>query len=102
VEKVGGGIVVGLTSAGNFLERWLTENLSTGWIPKAITAALRYPSRLIDSVDQKAYAGEESLLRQWVDVPIKTLQLIQNGDLQWYLVFAMGCVVAILIHFLRT
>ena len=100
--RIGNGLIAGLTSAGHFFELWLSEKLSISWFPTAIETVLNHSSRWVNRTDQKVYTRQESLLRQWVEVPIKTLQLIQNGDLQWYLVFAMGCVVAILIHFLRT
>ena len=66
-----------------------------------IERALRFPARWLDIADREIYAREESLLRKWVEVPAKALQLIQNGDLQWYLVFGIGMMIALLVHFVR-
>jgi hypothetical protein len=52
-------------------------------------------------MDGHLYEKSGSALRRGVEIPGKLLQLVQNGDVQWYLFFAMSCALAILIHFLR-
>jgi hypothetical protein len=40
-------------------------------------------------------------LRNGIDIPAKALQLLQNGDVQWYLLFALASGIAIFFHFLK-
>jgi hypothetical protein len=46
--------------------------------------------------------GIDTLSRMLVETPGKVLQVVQNGDLQWYVVFAVGSGMALLLHFLRS
>jgi hypothetical protein len=99
VTKIEKGAVRALQVAGAFSEKWVTEKVSVQWVPRLVVTFLTYPARWLDVADRKIYAQEESFLRKWVEVPAKALQLIQNGDLQWYLVFGIGTMVALLVHF---
>ena len=38
-------------------------------------------------------------IRRGVEAPAKALQFIQNGDVRWYLLFAVGSGFLILLHF---
>lgn len=101
VDRLGLLILKGLKSGSGFLEKWINEKITVQWIPYWTETILGVAARWTDRADRKIYAQEVSTLRRWVDIPAKATQLVQNGDLQWYLVFAIGCVAAMLVHFLR-
>lgn len=46
-------------------------------------------------------SGLNGGLSKTIRVPSKTLQLIQNGNVQWYLYFALGSGIVLLVHFIR-
>jgi hypothetical protein len=101
IDRVGELFVFGLKKLGSVTEKWVSEKISTDWIPLGFVKVLTVPARRINEADQKLYKLEETTVRQWSELPAKVLQLVQSGDVQWYLFFAIGCAVAILIHFLR-
>src|SRR5262249_23321539 len=78
IERVGHGLVTGLGKGSDFVETWLNQKLSVEWIPRGIVKSLSATAYWINRADQKVYAQEESILRKWIDVPAKALQLIQN------------------------
>jgi formate hydrogenlyase subunit 3/multisubunit Na+/H+ antiporter MnhD subunit len=90
-----------LTKTGGMIENFFGETLSTNWIPKLLVALIRAPAVWIDELDTYLYGKSGSALKRGIEIPGKLLQLVQNGDVQWYLFFAMSCALAILIHFLR-
>ena len=51
-------------------------------------------------IDRGVVTFVAKTLRISIDVPAKALQLVQNGNVQWYLFFAVGTGLAILAHFL--
>jgi hypothetical protein len=101
IDRAGESFFTLLKKIGNAVETWVSEVVSNEWIPSVMVKALTVPARGINEADQKLYRAGEKTLKQWIELPAKVLQLIQSGDLQWYLFFAIGCAVAILVHFLR-
>jgi hypothetical protein len=100
-DRVGNGLVYVIAQVAAFLDERLTSRVLVKWIPKYLGIMVHTISKMVGTADRKVHEGEGAILRQWVEVPAKALQLIQNGDVQWYLFFAIGSVVAILIHFIR-
>jgi len=99
--RIGGALVNAIRTAGEFTEHWVSDKLSGQWIPKSVETSLRHLSGWLDRADTGIHEGEASLLRQLTQVPAKAVQLVQNGDLQWYLVFGIGMMIALLVHFIR-
>ncbi|MGK5083590.1 hypothetical protein WDW37_09820 [Bdellovibrionota bacterium FG-1] len=82
---------------------WLVDREIWGfWLPHGLTTALRRGAAAIALGDSRFSFWVGGALRRWVEVPSKVLQVIQNGDVQWYLFFAVGSGIAILAHFIRT
>jgi hypothetical protein len=89
--------------------RWTGDQLVAGvdrklwdvWVPGGASFVITRVSALFSKSD--GYVSEKlaATVRRTVDVPSKFLQLLQSGDLQWYILFAVGSGVAILLHFLR-
>jgi hypothetical protein len=100
-DRLGQRIVGLLVKTGGGIENFFGKTISTNWIPKLLVASIRAPAVWIDTVDNYLYEKSGSALKRGIEIPGKLLQLIQNGDVQWYLFFAMSCALAILIHFLR-
>jgi formate hydrogenlyase subunit 3/multisubunit Na+/H+ antiporter MnhD subunit len=100
-DRLGARFVRVLVKTGDGIESFFGKTISTNWIPKLLVASIRAPAIWIDSADNYLYGKSGSVLKRGIEIPGKLLQLIQNGDVQWYLFFAMSCALAILIHFLR-
>ena len=101
IDHAGEWMDIAFRRTGKFLEYWISEKISITWLPAKLQRALNATAHRIARVDQRVYLRGGMLFRQWFEAPAKTFQLILNGDLQWYLFFAIGSIVAILIHFLR-
>ncbi len=86
---------------GAWIESFVGERLGAKWIPQALVATVRVPAIWLDRVSSRAHDRSGAALQKGIEVPGKLLQLIQNGNVQWYLFFAIRCVLSVLIHFLR-
>lgn len=82
------------------LNRWLDDRFWKQLFPAATAWLVRTSTRKTTAADQLLSKAMRKSLRLMVEPPAKFLQLIQSGDLQWYLVFGMGSGFALLIHFL--
>ena len=100
-DRLGKKVAAVLTKSGAWIEKFFGQSISTKWIPQLLLICVQAPSVWIDELDHYLYEKSGSALKRGVEIPGKLLQLIQNGDVQWYLFFAMSCALAILIHFLR-
>lgn len=67
-------------------------NWSSNFINRASIAITR--------CDDSILSGIGSTVRKVVETPAMALQLLQSGDLQWYLVLDLAMIIMILIHFL--
>lgn len=90
-----------LSRAGGAVAGLVEDRAWNEWIPAGLSRALsvagRGASRLEVALTERIAHGA----RRGVEAPAKLLQLVQNGDGQWYLVFAVGSGIALLLHFLR-
>ena len=81
---------------------WLVDQkIWNHFLPFGITGGIRWGAKLSVAGDKKVVSFFARFLRIWIDVPSKMLQLVQNGDVQWYIFFGLGSGLAMLIHFLR-
>lgn len=101
LDDTGAKFVRLLNRMGAGIESFVGEKLGAHWIPQALVTTIRVPATWIDRVSIKTHERSGQVLKKGIEVPSKLLQLIQNGNVQWYLFFALGCTFAILIHFLR-
>ena len=86
---------------GSGSEKLLGFKLWKEWLPMAFGWVIRKVSSAFSQLDQGMTRGMSVGVRRVTDGSSKMLQQIQNGDVQWYLFFAIGSGVAILISFLR-
>jgi hypothetical protein len=91
----------GVSQASSKLTYAIEELLWSRWIPAGIHRVLGAVSGSIDRIDGSIRGALDRLVYQAVDAPGKFLQVIQNGDVRWYLTFALGSALAVLLHFLR-
>jgi NADH:ubiquinone oxidoreductase subunit 2 (subunit N) len=89
-----------MTWASTQMDFFFDKRVMGEWIPKALTTAVRTTANAIIRVDSVVSVNGRKFVRQWIDSPAKLLQLIQNGDVQWYLLFGMGSGLVILAHYL--
>lgn len=87
----------GVRAVDDFLDR----KVWSSWLPTAFRWTAGGTSRAVLGISERISMGLETALRRGIEIPSKLLQLVQNGDVQWYLFFAIGTVIAILLHFLR-
>lgn len=101
VDDLSHFLLDGLTLLGRGVENLVDQKIWSEWIPRAMSHSIRKISVLISDVDAAVYVRFSSILKNGVEAPAKALQFLQNGDVQWYLLFAVGSGIAILIHFLK-
>ena len=91
----------GIFLTGSWLERWVDRRFWQGAFPQTMVTVLVRVSRLAAGADDRLRARIDRGTHRTVHVPAKFLQLVQSGDVQWYLFFAVGSGIALLLHFLR-
>lgn len=91
----------GLISLGRGIENLVDQKIWSEWMPDVMAQSIRRISLWVSHADAKVYQRFFIVLKNGVEAPAKALQLLQNGDVQWYLLFAIGSSIAILIHFMK-
>jgi hypothetical protein len=94
-------LVLGIVRVGELSQRWIDEGVWNRWVPWLMRKGLGSIGVAAFRSDTYMIRGLNEGVRRGVEIPSRVLQLVQSGDLQWYLFFAVGSVVAILLHFLR-
>jgi hypothetical protein len=92
----------GLIASGKFAEKLVDQKIWTEWIPRGLFVAIKTVSDSVTRIDSRLTGIWDVGLKKTVEVPAKALQLVQTGDLRWYLLFALGTGFALLSHFLKT
>jgi hypothetical protein len=90
----------GLAWIGGASARIFDQGMWESKVPELLGRGLRRGAAAFAAADLSLSRGIGTLIRGSVDLPSRALQLIQSGDVQWYLFFAVGSGVAILAHFL--
>lgn len=90
----------GLVWAGSMSVRFFDRNVWESWVPGLLGRGARKGAAVVAIADLRISRGIGGMLKRWVETPSKALQLVQNGDVQWYLFFAVGSGIAILAHFM--
>ncbi|MCM2278029.1 MAG: hypothetical protein NDJ89_08115 [Oligoflexia bacterium] len=80
----------------------IDERVWREWLPRGADFAIRRIAALAMAIDTRLLSGLRLALRKCVDAPAAGLQLIQNGNIQWYIFFAIGSGVLMLLHFMRS
>ncbi len=96
-QKFGNGIIW----MGKWAERIVDEMVWSRWIPRGLFRGVRSVASFASDLDFQLSNGLMGTLRTLVEVPAKVLQLIQMGDVRWYLFFALSSGFALLAHFLK-
>jgi hypothetical protein len=95
-------LLLGLWWTGGASVRFFDRNLWGSWFPTLLGKGMRRGAAAVALADLRLSRGLGEVIRSWVEAPAKGLQLIQNGDVQWYLFFAVGSGIAILAYFMKT
>jgi hypothetical protein len=95
-------VLLGLTWTGNVSVRYFDRSRWGSWLSGLLGRGAHRGATFVAIADLKLSRGLGEAVRGWVEAPAKALQLIQNGDVQWYLIFAVGSGVAILAYFMKT
>jgi len=102
VDSVSHRVTCGVIFLGQIAEKWVDQKIWKQWVPMGVTVGISRISKILAQVDAGISSNLVSSLRKFVEVPAKLLQMIQTGDIRWYLLFALGSGFALLSHFLRT
>ena len=99
-------VMLRLRTAVNWLgvktEQTMGNRLWNRWLSGALGVSVRTGGRLVARWEATPYWKTGAALDSAFAVPSKLLQIIQNGDVQWYLFFGLGIGAAIILHFLRS
>ena len=87
---------------GSAIQSLIDRRIWGRWIPGSLSWGTYRIAQGASIADESITRWLNRGIRRGTDVPSKFLQLIQSGDVQWYLFFAIGTGIAILIHFLKT
>ena len=79
---------------------WVDQRIWKGYLPFSIDWVIRKLGAGTAWLDLQVLRRLDQGIRGSVEGPAKGLQQIQNGNVQWYLFFAIGSGIAILLHFL--
>jgi hypothetical protein len=101
IDTMLGRLNFALTWFGRSAESLIDYKIWDNWIPRSMNSSLRAVSNTMSGIDFKISSNLGGALRRCVEIPAKILQLIQTGDLRWYLFFSLGSGFALLLHFLR-
>lgn len=93
--------ILAISSMGSATEYLVDNKIWNQWIPYGLSVGVKGLTGRISTLDRKILSAIESVLRVSVHVPAKILQLIQTGDVRWYLFFGLGSGFALLSHFLK-
>lgn len=94
-------LIGGISWVGKSTESLVDEKIWMNWIPYGLSIGIKSASHLLSELDEKISSIIAETLRKAVEIPAKFLQLIQTGDVRWYLFFALGSGFALLSHFLK-
>lgn len=94
------GVIGGVIWIGSKTYEWLDRRFWQGYLPQAMGWVVRQTGSTVSWLDQQWRQRLDQGVRLGTEGPARALQFIQNGDVQWYLVFAIGFGIAVLIHFL--
>ncbi|MEK7399911.1 MAG: hypothetical protein AAB116_23455 [Candidatus Poribacteria bacterium] len=68
---------------------------------RLIKRVLGCAASVVSKVDTRILNGLNKSMFRWISVPAKLLQLVQSGDVQWYVMLVVCSGLAIVVHFLR-
>ncbi len=94
-------VLIGVKWAGECAEGLIDRRIWNNWIPRGLFTGIKIISERVSQMDVRLSFVLGNVLRKSVEIPAKILQLVQTGDLQWYLVFALGSGFALLSHFIK-
>ncbi len=101
VDHSTGRLMDSLEWLGRCAEKLVDVKIWSQWMPNLLSFGVKNVSEVTRAIDHKLTESLNVSVKKLVDVPAKLLQLIQTGDLRWYLFFALSSGFALLAHFLK-
>lgn len=99
IDALLGRVIYEIGRIGAWTQELLDQRIWGKWIPQWMNQGIRYTASSATRIDRRFSWGLEKSVQHAVEVPAKMLQLIQSGDLQWYLFIAISAGLAVLVHF---
>ncbi|OFZ52834.1 MAG: hypothetical protein A2428_04660 [Bdellovibrionales bacterium RIFOXYC1_FULL_54_43] len=101
VDRFGLWVLGIMRATGSFID-WAVGEQFAGRLGGTLAVRLiRNTAAAFTAADDKFSERLNATVLRVVQVPGKVFQLIQNGDVQWYLLFGIGSGMAMLLHFMR-
>ena len=100
VEKLGHQGILALISFGRGLQTLIDDRIWMTWVPRGLFLLIQSIGKLLNQVDEAFSRGLGQMLALSVDYPGRFLQLIQTGDLRWYIIFVFGSSFLVILHYL--
>ena len=97
VEK----LLNGVDWVGRQLHHWVDTETWNKQMPRLLTTVIDKTGSMFSKASEGIANTLGSTLKHGVETPAKFFQIVQSGDMQWYLFLMIGSGVAILVHFLR-
>jgi hypothetical protein len=94
------GIIRLFETAAQYSQRWFEEGIWKGAPTLRFARALRAIATGVSSADEDLVEIPVRGIRKSIDVPAKIFQLLQSGDLQWYLFVSLTMGFALMAHFM--
>ena len=91
----------GMIWLGRSADTLIDQKISTEWIPKGLYIGLKNVSSVVTAIDFRISFYLIFALKKLVEVPARFLQLVQTGDVRWYLFLALSSGFILLLHYLK-
>ncbi len=102
LDKLAERLLTSVLRLGVTLSKVFDLKIWESWIPRLGEAAIANVSGPAGRADQRLRAWIDRSSARTVAFPGKLVQLLQSGDVQWYLFFAIGSALALLLHFMQS
>ena len=89
-----------MRASGSWFEAILDKKFWNEWVPQTLLVCIKAISEISSQSDQKLMRGLNYIGRQSIEIPAKFLQILQTGDLRWYLFLTLSAGFGMLTHFL--
>lgn len=96
VVRASGASLIGV---GRVATGLIDEKIWRAWVPSAFVRGVRWVGIAFGSADAWIGAAVTGFSRKAAELPGKYAQLLHSGDSQWYLMFLLLCILAVVARF---
>ncbi len=101
-DSLGVRIEHALAALGRIATGISEDRIWKAYLPNGLLVVLKFLAEMVQKASEGIYRGLTLAVDRGVAGPTRFLQLVQSGDVQWYLFFAMGSGFLLFLYFSRT